>query len=63
MATDLTVYVLRCGEWHEVAHVTDNCYKQMVVRFDRQTAEAVKITVNDSKLTSRAEITEVRIYK
>lgn len=63
MATDLTVSLLRGGEWHEAAHVTDNCHKQMVARFERQPAEAVKITVNEARFSQRAEITEVRIYK
>ncbi len=62
-AEDVTVSILNNGEWKEVAHIKDNCYKQMVARFEKQKAEAVKITVNKSIGTSAAHITEVRIYE
>lgn len=62
-AEDVTVSVLNGSEWTEVAHIKDNCYKQMVAHFEKQRAEAVKITVNKSIGTSAAHITEVRIYE
>ncbi len=62
MAQDLTVSILQSGKWIDVKRITDNVYKQMVVRFDKQNAEAVKITVTKSRNDIRAHITEVRIY-
>jgi len=63
MAQDLSISLLRNGEWHNVATVTDNCYKQMVARFESQLAEAVRITVTKARHDVRAHITEVRIYE
>lgn len=62
-AEDLTVCLLQNGVWNEVAHMKDNCFKQILVRFAKQPAEAVKITVNKSINSSAAHITEVRIYE
>ncbi len=62
-AEDVTVSVLKDGTWSEVAHIKDNCYKQMVAKFEKTYAEAVKVTVNKSIGTSAAYITEVRIYE
>ncbi|MEE0945498.1 MAG: FAD-dependent oxidoreductase [Acutalibacteraceae bacterium] len=62
-ATDLTVSVRNGENWTEVAHITDNVFKQMVVRFSPSMAEEVKITINESMHSTTAHITEVRIYE
>ena len=62
-AEDVTVSLLNDGEWCEVAHIKDNCFKQMVARFVKQRAEAVKVTVNKSSGSSAAHITEIRRYE
>lgn len=62
-AEDVTVSLLNDGVWCEVAHIKDNCFKQMVARFEKQRAEAVKVTVNKSIGSSAAHITEIRIYE
>ncbi|MBQ4154105.1 MAG: FAD-dependent oxidoreductase [Clostridia bacterium] len=62
-AEDFTVSLLQNDKWVQVAHITDNCFKQSVIHFEKQKAEAVKITVNKTIDDQRAYITEVRIYE
>ncbi len=63
IAKDFTVSVWRDGEWHVVAEVTDNIFRQVCLNFEKQLAEKVKITVTKSNNQSAAHIVEVRIYE
>lgn len=62
-AQDLTISILNEKQWKEVSHVKDNCFKQIVAKFEKQKATAVKVTVNKSINSSAAHITEIRIYE
>lgn len=61
-AQDMTVSLLQDGKWKEVCTIKDNCFKQAVARFEKQKAEAVKVTVTKTINSSSAHITEIRIY-
>ena len=62
LVTDFTVSLMVNGNYKEIKSVHDNFQRLVVVNFSEEKAEAVKITVHKAVDSSRAVITEVRIY-
>jgi hypothetical protein len=62
-AKDFTVSVWRDNEWHVVAEVKDNIFRQVCVNFTKQLAEKVKITITKTINDDAAHIVEARIYE
>lgn len=62
MITELTVSVLRDGQWETAAAVHDNYSRLILADFPPVSAKAVKITVSRARNADKAIIPEIRIY-